>query len=285
MPFLRLISRLPLPAWYALAGLLGLLVFRVAGYRSGVARDNLARSFPVLDEVARTRLQRDFERGLAEVSVEVVKSLTLPRAALQARMSLAGLEAVEADLAAGRSVLLATAHCGNWEWLLLAMSASLKVPLDALYKPIKSAFTERFFRDLRGRFGARLVPAKDVMAELAVRRSTPRVLAMVADQVPASTPHRYWTKFLNQDTAFYLGLDDIARATGFVVYVVFAERVSRGHYRGEVRVLARPAEETLAPREISRRYAEALEAHLRAHPADWLWGHRRWKLKKPLYGR
>ena len=42
MPFLRLISRLPLPAWYALAGLLGLLVFRVAGYRSGVARDNLA---------------------------------------------------------------------------------------------------------------------------------------------------------------------------------------------------------------------------------------------------
>ena len=124
-----------------------------------------------------------------------------------------------------------------------------------------------------------------VAACRAARPLTPRVLAMVADQVPASTPHRYWTKFLNQDTAFYLGLDDIARATGFAVYVVFAERVSRGHYRGEVRVLARPAEETLAPREISRRYAEALEAHLRAHPADWLWGHRRWKLKKPLYGR
>jgi len=190
MPLLRLISRLPLPVWYVLARLLGLLAFRVAGYRVAVAHDNLARSFPDLDEAARTRLQRDFERGLADVAVETVKGLTLPREALLARMALSGLDAVEADLAAGRSVLLATAHCGNWEWLLLAVSASLSVPLDALYKPIKSAFTERFFRDLRGRFGARLVPAKDVMAELAERRATPRVLAMVADQVPASTPHR-----------------------------------------------------------------------------------------------
>lgn len=285
MPLLRLISRLPLPAWYALARLLGLLAFRVVGYRVDVARDNLARSFPDLDAAARTRLQRDFERGLADVSVEVLKGLTLPREALLERMALSGLETVEADLAAGRSVLLATAHCGNWEWLLLAMSARLSVPLDALYKPIKSAFTERFFHDLRSRFGAHLVPAKDVMAELGRRRTAPRVLAMVADQVPASTPHRYWTKFLHQDTAFYLGLDDIARATGFVVYVVFAQRISRGHYQATVCELARPGEESLPPREISRRYAQALETHLREHPADWLWGHRRWKLKKPLYGR
>ncbi len=285
MPLLRLISRLPLPVWYGLSRVLSVLVFRLGGYRVGVARDNLARSFPELDAAALERRLRDFERNLADVSVEVVKALTLPRAQLTARMVLSGLEAVEADLAAGRSVLMATAHCANWEWLLLSMSAQLSAPLDALYKPIKSTLTERFFQALRGRFGASLIPAKDVMGVLATRRGGARVLAMVADQVPASTPHRYWTRFLNQDTAFYQGLDDLARATGYPVYVVFAERTGRGRYRAEVRLLARPGTETLAPREVSRRYALALEAQLRAHPADWLWGHRRWKLKKPLYGR
>ena len=108
---------------------------------------------------------------------------------------------------------------------------------------------------------------------------------MVADQVPASTTHRYWTRFLNQDTAFYLGLDDLARATGAPVYVVFAERLRRGHYRARVQRLARPRDESLAAREISARYVERLEQHLMSHPAQWLWGHRRWKLKKPLYGR
>ena len=182
-------------------------------------------------------------------------------------------------------MLLATAHCANWEWLLLSISGRLSMPIDALYKPIRSAAGERFFRAVRSRFGARLIPAKEVMSALAHSRGQARVLAMVADQVPTSTAHRYWTRFLNQDTAFYLGLDDLSRATGSAVYVVFAERISRGRYRAQLRLLARPGEEALAPREVCRRYAAALEAHLISHPAEWLWGHRRWKLKKPLYGR
>jgi lauroyl/myristoyl acyltransferase len=34
---------------------------------------------------------------------------------------------------------------------------------------------------------------------------------------------------------------------------------------------------------ITGRYAARLEALLQAHPADWLWTHDRWKLRKPLY--
>ena len=80
-------------------------------------------------------------------------------------------------------------------------------------------------------------------------------------------------------------IDDIARARGLVVYVLLAERIARGRYRATLAELARPPYGAMPPREIVRRYVAALEAHLVAHPADWLWGHRRWKLKKPLYGR
>ncbi len=284
MPFLRLLARLPWFIWYALAAVL-FGVLRLGGYRRQVALDNLAASFPHLDAPARARLLGEYQTGLVQIAVETIKGLSLTPAQLAQRMVLEGLEELQADLAAGRSVLLATGHCANWEWLLLALSAQLPVPMDALYKPLKSPLAERFFQELRGRFGARLIPAKDVLAHLKPFSESPRVLAMVADQVPASTTHRYWTRFLNQDTAFYLGLDDLARATGAPVYVVFAERLRRGHYRARVQRLARPRDESLAAREISARYVERLEQHLMSHPAQWLWGHRRWKLKKPLYGR
>ena len=35
---------------------------------------------------------------------------------------------------------------------------------------------------------------------------------MNADQAPVSTDKRYWTRFLGQDTAFYVGAEQIARA-------------------------------------------------------------------------
>ena len=282
---LRLLSRLPLTLLYPLTAALVWLACRVFGYRREVTADNLQQAFPALDAAARGALQRASERQLGEVAAEVLKGLTMARTDILERVAIEGLGALDSELAAGRSVLIATAHCANWEWLLLGVSARLTVPLVALYKPIKTAAAERFFRSLRGRFGAQLVPAKDVVAELAKPVSTPRVYAMVADQVPTSTPHRYWTRFLGRDTAFYQGIDDIARARGLVVYVLLAERIARGRYRATLAELARPPYGAMPPREIVRRYVAALEAHLVAHPADWLWGHRRWKLKKPLYGR
>ena len=34
---------------------------------------------------------------------------------------------------------------------------------------------------------------------------------------------------------------------------------------------------------IVETYARLLEAEIRESPADWLWIHRKWKYRKPLY--
>ncbi len=31
------------------------------------------------------------------------------------------------------------------------------------------------------------------------------------------------------------------------------------------------------------RYAKRVEAQIRAHPADWLWAYRRWKVRRNVY--
>ncbi len=53
---------------------------------------------------------------------------------------------------------------------------------------------------------------------------------MVADQEPTTSEHKHWTRFLNRDTAFYMGAEEIARVTKYPAFFVGMKRVKRGYY-------------------------------------------------------
>jgi KDO2-lipid IV(A) lauroyltransferase len=135
---------------------------------------------------------------------------------------------------------------------------------------------------LRSRFGAHLVPAKQLLPELLQRRHVVRGIAMLADQEPTTSEHQHWMDFLGRETAFYMGAEQMARATRYPALFVALRRLRRGHYEMEFHPLQVPGEQ-LEPGEFTTRYARLVEAQIRAAPADWTWGHRRWKLKRGLY--
>ncbi len=281
--FLRVLARLPASLLYGLATLLYYGLFRVARLRVRLVEEQLARAFPELGAASRAALVDAFLRQLADVLVEVVWGFAISPAELAERVTIGGAEALRERLQAGQSVLVLTAHHRNWEWLLLALSQQLQFPVEALYKPVKNGRVDAALRKMRARFGAHLVPAKDVLPAVVGRRAGARAIAMVADQVPTSSPHRIWTRFLNRDTAFYRGAELIAQAADLPVFFVAMYRLARGAYRVQVELLVDRPAGSEASREIMRRYAERLEALVRCDPSGWLWSHNRWKLPKPLY--
>jgi Kdo2-lipid IVA lauroyltransferase/acyltransferase len=270
-------------ALYALAEVLYFLAYYVARHRHAVIREQLAKVFPSATQAERTLIHKRFLKNFCDVLVELVKSLTLTPAEMIARVRIVNLHALRTHLEAGRSVMLVTSHLCNWEWLLQGVVLQLGFPLDAAYKPLHDAWAERLMLEARSRFGARLIPAKELLADFLSRRAVVRALAMNADQAPVSAEKRYWTRFLGQDTAFYVGAEQIARATRLPMLYLVMRRVKRGYYEVEVRQLW-DGRERLDPNAVTERYARACEADVLANPADWLWSYRRWKLKKPLYG-
>jgi KDO2-lipid IV(A) lauroyltransferase len=281
----RALSRLPLPVLYGLGRGLGFLLFNVLNVRGGVVMDNLARSFPERSKAERRQLWRAYHRQVMDVAMETIKGFTLPAEQLRERVVLEGFEPVLAEIAAGRSLMIVTSHHCNWEWLLLRLTEALPCPVDAIYKTLQPAGVDEAFLAMRSRFGGRMVSAKEVLKRILGRRENPRVIALVADQVPLSAANKIWLKFLGQDTAFFAGPEEISRALKLPVYFLAMERLELGRYRVTAELLSRPGEGGEVPKETTRRYAQRLEAHLLAHPADWFWGHRRWKLQKPLYGK
>jgi len=281
--WIRVFSRVPLFIWYPIARFLAWMSWRIVPYRRRVVVTNLKASFPEWDDATRERVIRDYYRGFADMLVEVMHSARLTPAELEWRVKLMNPELVRDEVARGKPVLLVAAHQCNWEWMLLAFSTQLGVPVDAAYKPLVDNWAEREMLKLRSRFGARLIPAPQLLGDIIQQRNKPRVIAMVADQEPVSSERKHWLKFLNRDTAFFLGGEEIVRATRYAAFFVRLKRVARGRYEAEFVPLA-AAGEPLSTGEFTGRYARFVEDQIRDAPADWPWSHKRWKLKKPLYG-
>jgi KDO2-lipid IV(A) lauroyltransferase len=166
--------------------------------------------------------------------------------------------------------------------MLLALSLELGYPLDAAYKPLVNPWAEREMGKLRTRFGSRLVPAQELLPDILKRQGVTRAVAMVADQEPTRSERKHWTRFLNRDTAFYMGPEEIARVTRFPVFFIAMRRRARGYYEMEFLPMAGSGR-ALPAGTLTERYARLVEEQIRAAPPDWPWSHKRWRLKKSLY--
>jgi len=280
---IKLLSRIPMWALYAFASFLYLLAFYVVRHRQVVIREQLEKVYPDSTRAEREAIHKQFLKNFCQVMVEILKSVSMTEEGMRAHVQIVNLEAARRYLDAGQSVMFVTSHLCNWEWLLHGVALQLGYPVDAAYKPLHDQWAERLMLGVRSRFGARLVPAKELLADVLRRRDIVRAVAMNADQAPVSTDRRYWTKFLGQDTAFYIGAEQIARATRLPMLYASMRRVRRGYYAVELKPLW-DGRETTVPNTITERYARAAEIDVLENPADWLWSYRRWRLKKPLYG-
>ncbi len=258
MFFFILLSKLPLWLLYRASDCLYFLMYYFPGYRKQVVRENLRNSFPGKSPQEIEVLSKKFYKNLTDLTMESLKILSISKEEVIKRVNIVNMELATSYLDRGQSVIVLTGHQCNWEWLLLASSAQCLYPVDAVYKPLHIGFIEKLLFKMRTRFDARPLAMKDVYRSIVRSKDQTRVLAMVADQTPAHSEIQYFTTFMNQPSAFFVGADKIARHTGYPVFFMDMRRVRRGYYEAEL-------------------YARMLEKSILKNPSDWLWSHRRWK--------
>lgn len=282
MIFLRLLSRLPLRLLYALTDFLYLIIYHIWGFRRRLSLDNVRNSFPGRSPDEIEAITRQAYRNACNLIAEVLKGATMPDAEMRQRVRVSNLSLLQPWISAEQPVVLLASHHCNWEWLLQAACLELGISVDAVYKPLRVRAVDRFMLESRSRFGGNPIPVKNFLMEVLKRRKGARIIALVADQTPLASEEKHWTRFLNQDTAFFVGADKIARLIKAPVFFVGMHRSRRGYYEATLHMLSVPPYSRDGT-DIIERYARVAEAHIEKHPADWLWMYRKWKYRKPLY--
>jgi len=276
---LTVISKVPFAALYFVSDAFYLLNRYVIRYRYDVVRSNLLNAFPERSEGEINTLTEQIFRNLADLLVETIKGIGISRDELERRMAITASSRVHELANQGKPLIFLTAHYCNWEWLLLYSCMHLPHPLMVAYQPFHDQRFDEFMLEARTRFGGELVPATNLIRQIIKHRKTLKTLTLLADQSPVRSERKYWTTFLNQDTAFIDGTDSLAWLTGMPVIFVSTKRRKRGHYDVSLEVIAEPPYEKNV-HTVVERYARELEAMIQADPSAWLWSHRRWKFSR-----
>jgi KDO2-lipid IV(A) lauroyltransferase len=278
-PLLKGISLLPFPLLYGLSNLLYFFLYQVFGYRKAVVRRNLKNAFPDKDSAWLMTIEKDFYRHLTDLILETFKGMSLSESELKKRLINVSQELYDEANNQNRSSIIIMSHAGNWEWVCMSAQLHAKQKAQCIYKQLKNPFFEKLMLGIRSKFGTMPIPMEQTLRVMATQKDIITATAFMGDQNPSSGKNVYWTRFLNQDTAFMWGTEKIARKFNHEVWYMQVKKVRRGYYEAHTRLLcANPA--ATQEGEITEMLATATEEDILSQPAMWLWSHRRWKHKK-----
>lgn len=277
MFLLRLISRIPLSALYVFSDFLFFISYRVVRYRRKMVWKNLQNSFPEKSQEELRKIEKEFYANLCDYAVEMLKLLTISQEELAKRMVYNDVSLIEEFKSKNQPVLILASHQFNWEWLLAAGNFNLPVPVDFVYQPLRNALFDRFSLLSRTRFGSYAIKRDEVARETIRRKNILRGIAIVADQYPGyKNDKRHSTRFLNQDTVFFMGANQLAQLTQYPVVYAYSKKIRRGYYEVLFVKIAEPPYQKDDTSMIES-YVEAVERVIRESPSGWLWSHNRWK--------
>ena len=153
------ICLLPLGLLRAAGRTLGGLSYRMNTRECHVARRNLQLIYPADAAEVTERKLRVLLASTGQTVFETLAAWTRPRRrSLKLIRTVHGLGHLQAAKAAGKGVLLATPHYGNWELLLQFMAE--QGPLSVVYNPPESVHLDSFLYLARNADSVHMVPAE-----------------------------------------------------------------------------------------------------------------------------
>ena len=277
------LSRLSLNALYWCADwLLFPMMYYVVRYRRRLVAKNLRECFPEKTEAERRHIAREFYHQLTYTFAETIYGYRCSNDEIKQRVTFANADEVDQAARAAGGCIVMLAHMGNWEWMSSCQQWFSPEVLELnVYRKAKKTSTDAFLLDLRSKRGGAYVEKQRVLREMVRYRAEkqPIVLGLISDQKPRPEVTRTWVSFLNQETGFLDGGEELAKKFGYPVFAHLVRRPARGRYETRFECISMDPKNS-AEGEITRAYAQKLEESIKEQLELWLWTHNRFKWKR-----
>lgn len=279
------LTRLPWPWLRAAADALATRTLRRNAREARVARRNLELAYPDLLPVEREQLVQAILRTTARQTVETLRLWTRPSTRnLPTIDELIGTQHLDAAIAAGRGVIVAAPHHGNWE--LLSQWLASRTPLAILYAPPESPVGDAFLQQVRATQD-QVGRITQVRAEAAGVRQLLKwlkdggVVGILPDQQPKQGDGEF-APFFDRPALTMSLLGRLVARTGATVLVAWCERIADTPTGPRFALHIEPMPAGIADTDavVSATALNAVVEHVaRRDPAQYQWTYKRFSLQ------
>ena len=270
---LRLICLLPHPRALAVGRVFGRLAHRVAAERRAIVRRNIELSFPELSTAERNTLAYKHFLALGMSAIELGQGRWASDRTIQDLCDIEGLEYLTEPLAAGKGVIILSAHFTTLEVSGLAIQLA-GVAYDAVYRRNRSDFITELLRKGRERSAEATIEKRDI--KKMVRRLRDGAAVWYAPDQSYKGKGAEVVPFFGVPTMHATATATLARLGRAVVVPFFPKRMPDGRY--VLKFL--PAFENFPSDDAVEdvmRYIRVVEEHVRICPEQYFWIHRKFK--------
>lgn len=279
-----IVKVIPAGCLYAFAKNIAALAYIFAVKQREIALDSLNIAFGREKSPREIEgIARDCFVYMAKSAVELMFFFDKPRA-LRERVQIQGRQNLDKALAAGRGVILVSAHFGNFP-LLLGKLAVEGYRAGGIMRPMRDARVEKIFFEKRKRFGVKTIysqPRNECVNNTIDALRNNELVFIPIDQNFGTAG--IFVNFFGEKAATATGPVILAQRTKAALIPCFIIRQPDDRHKiifeAELEL-----EEGKDPRDTIainiQRLTGIIESYIRRYPAEWGWIHRRWKSKPP----
>jgi lipopolysaccharide heptosyltransferase II len=276
----RLVRLLPLEACFGLGRAVGAFLWLILpGYRR-LARENLRIAFgdEMSPEEIRALAFKHFTT-LGANALSAIKIPSMPHDAIERAATIENLGLLQKAIAAGRPVVLAINHIGNWELYAQLVFKMPGVKFGTVYQALHNKFIDDLVNGDRRRLGVQTFDRKQGFQSAIALLREPGILGVLVDQHAGDGG--VWTPFFGRLCSTSPLAATLALRTDAAVVPVAIHTSGFAKWRVVVGKEIRWRADK--PDQLTLDINKALEQQVRESPADWFWVHNRWKIPKPAF--
>lgn len=280
---LKILGLLPRSAARFVGSAFASLAYRLRTPLRRATQTNLEIAFPEWSETKRNEVIRRMIQQVGWMAGEFSQLPKFTRENIEQIVVIDGFENFDAAKRRGKGVLFLTGHMSAWELSSFA-HALYGYPLHFLVRPVSNRRIDALINHYRCLSGNQPIDKnKSARAILKVLAEAGTVGILMDHNT--SLDEGVFVDFFGVPASTSSGLARLALRTDAAVvpgFLIWDSSRRKYRLRFEPAVeLSRTDDEEADVRENTQRFTKVIEEHVRAHPDQWLWVHKRWKTRPP----
>lgn len=276
---LILFSKIPLRILYGLRPLLFLILYRIAAYRKEVVYENIKNSFPEKSDAEIKAISKEFYYNFADYFIESIWMISADKEEVKKRFVIENIEIANNCVQRKKNIAFLAGHIFNFELAIGYSKDFIQDSIYLVYKKSRSDFWNQKLKEQRSRFGGKAIESDQIMQ---IAEKSPRdgksAFVLVADQSPKDGKSDLFIDFLNQSTLAFKGFEKIVTRNNLIPLYVDIRKAKDGKYYVKLLEI-KPETDAFEENELIIKFFALLEKTIQNNPSNWLWSHKRWKIK------